>query len=1023
MDSTSTRGRAVRDRHLTQLISHQEPPVLTVLLSNPKPTLQNVFATVNRPITPEQRIRLAPQFPLRISWASGIWQSKMTAWHYTVNKCKTLQRLRRLKAVHSNTSVTLSPVKTTQVIYVLYDIRCVNRLYVGQTMTTAFDRFTGHVRAAKRDFRTDSETDLFHKHIARAGWQHFRIFPIEHIPGTFEDKHAFRRAATPRETFWKRTLHAFAPRGFCMEGKAKKKRSTVSRSQLYSGERRVQPTMDSQTNLHEGRQFISRLPDRKVTALFKRLQNSTFSAEGLRWHTRQNLMMMYDRLTDTDNTFWNVTGAQYREMKMAILSNLPAPTSQGKRGPTQIVVVQLFLHKEMERLGLGKIVADTALWNNLVPPAIKDRICRPILSYKYAEPVSRSFCNYAGVARMSETEVNKILNAPCQCESPSFKRFQDQSCGHVITTDTSILRNARLSDLMAKGTMFRATVHKKGLREGENLLNMIAADLISALKAWRKKVGICFSQQDAQRLQPWIDAVQMTARQALNTERGLTVETPKDLPTEEDKKRLAYLQRRFVFTTIDKAGNNFCVMCKKHYIATCLRELQGGVAYKISDLPVDACIVKGLEVCKQYNIEPLDKAKVANFHIRVKLHKEPIGYRFVAGSPNAPLTPISKWLTLAFKAIMPDTVDLWSEVVANIPGAPQDGNKSWVISDSDVIKDMCIKYNKRRGDRTPVNMSTYDFTSMYTTLSLDDLKERIGSLLKEIFERRRAASRTKFLVVDVDGSYCWQTSALKGLSPKKKSFSVEQLVEMLTHLVDNTFVSFAGKLWQQIVGIPMGTNCAGFIANLYCFTYELDFLKRVVSEGRWELARQLQNCTRYIDDLFNLGIPDFDSLRYLPEGIYPKDILELNVADAGHSVPYMDIFVRQNRRRGLITNIYDKRLDNKFKDVQVIRYPHIDSCLASMAKYGIVTSQMHRFARRCSLRSDFVYNNSLVIHRMIQKGYRVSLIWSFVRKFMNQHPTLFSRDHLGIWMRRFKCKLVQLQSGTIRPGPCGQICT
>ena len=101
------------------------------------------------------------------------------------------------------------------------------------------------------------------------------------------------------------------------------------------------------------------------------------------------------------------------------------------------------------------------------------------------------------------------------------------------------------------------------------------------------------------------------------------------------------------------------------------------------DVWVNCGIIKGLEVCKQYNIEPLDKAKIDNFHIRVKLHfhirvklhKEPKGFRFVAGSPNAPLTPVSKWLTLAaFKSIMPDTVDLWSEVVAKIPGAPQDGN-------------------------------------------------------------------------------------------------------------------------------------------------------------------------------------------------------------------------------------------------------------------------------------------------------------------------------------------------------------
>ena len=113
----------------------------------------------------------------------------------------------------------------------------------------------------------------------------------------------------------------------------------------------------------------------------------------------------------------------------------------------------------------------------------------------------------------------------------------------------------------------------------------------------------------------------------------------------------------------------------------------------------------------------------------------------------------------------------------------------------------------------------------------------------------------------------------------------------------------------------MGTNCAGFLANLYCFTYELDFIKRVVAGSKWELARQLQNCTRYIDDLFNLDIPEYDNLRYLPDGIYPKEVLELNVADAGHSVPYMDIVVRQNSRRGLITTIYDKRLDDQFSNV------------------------------------------------------------------------------------------------------------
>jgi hypothetical protein len=35
---------------------------------------------------------------------------------------------------------------------------------------------------------------------------------------------------------------------------------------------------------------------------------------------------------------------------------------------------------------------------------------------------------------------------------------------------------------------------------------------------------------------------------------------------------------------------------------------------------------------------------------------------------------------------------------------------------------------------------------------------------------------------------------------------------MLEFLIDNIFVSFGGTLFQQVVGIPIGTNCAPLLA-------------------------------------------------------------------------------------------------------------------------------------------------------------------------------------------------------------------
>jgi hypothetical protein len=48
----------------------------------------------------------------------------------------------------------------------------------------------------------------------------------------------------------------------------------------------------------------------------------------------------------------------------------------------------------------------------------------------------------------------------------------------------------------------------------------------------------------------------------------------------------------------------------------------------------------------------------------------------------------------------------------------------------------------------------------------------------------------------------------------KTCYSEEQVISMLEFLIDNIFVSFGGTLFQQVVGIPMGTNCAPLLTDL-----------------------------------------------------------------------------------------------------------------------------------------------------------------------------------------------------------------
>ena len=55
---------------------------------------------------------------------------------------------------------------------------------------------------------------------------------------------------------------------------------------------------------------------------------------------------------------------------------------------------------------------------------------------------------------------------------------------------------------------------------------------------------------------------------------------------------------------------------------------------------------------------------------------------------------------------------------------------------------------------------------------------------------------------------------------------------MLEFLVDIIFVVFWEKVFHQIVGIPMGTNCAPFQADIFLYSYEADFTLYLLSTGK-----------------------------------------------------------------------------------------------------------------------------------------------------------------------------------------------
>ena len=101
-------------------------------------------------------------------------------------------------------------------------------------------------------------------------------------------------------------------------------------------------------------------------------------------------------------------------------------------------------------------------------------------------------------------------------------------------------------------------------------------------------------------------------------------------------------------------------------------------------------------------------------------------------------------------------------------------------------------------------------------------------------------------------------------------------------LIDNIFVTFGGRVFQQTVGIPMGTNCAPLLADLFIYYYETDFIQELISKMDKNLAISFNFTFRYIDDVLSLN-----NLKFV-EQIYPIELQIKDTTDIVKSALYLD---------------------------------------------------------------------------------------------------------------------------------------
>jgi len=336
-------------------------------------------------------------------------------------------------------------------------------------------------------------------------------------------------------------------------------------------------------------------------------------------------------------------------------------------------------------------------------------------------------------------------------------------------------------------------------------------------------------------------------------------------------KFIADFHKRFVVTLVDKLGTALVAVCLKYFVEVVIKDLEESGFFTLlmeSEEEILERVKSALEAkFGSYVLE--ERQRLAYASTLVKMHKNPISWRFYASCAAYQCKRVGAWLTALCRGFEDDVQTLWTNMIER--GGLQGGgrDKVWFIKNSYPVVDMMCEFNQARVSvedfRRAGGVTSMDCTRMYSNMPQDDLKEKLVWLLRRVWRLhfRPPANQAAMPFEDARVDYpeylpvlkifknkgpksVWYRSmqdaqaanqgSLKGAGPegedKRKGdyllFSLALAEEMVEFLIDNAYVRGFDMIFRQSGGMPIGVSPGVYFANFYLFVYELLFLTQLV---------------------------------------------------------------------------------------------------------------------------------------------------------------------------------------------------
>ena len=167
----------------------------------------------------------------------------------------------------------------------------------------------------------------------------------------------------------------------------------------------------------------------------------------------------------------------------------------------------------------------------------------------------------------------------------------------------------------------------------------------------------------------------------------------------------------------------------------------------------------------------------------------------------------------------------------------------WILKNSKELLE-----NLKAQSLTSVNgIKSFGFSTLNTTIPHDKMKSKLKEIINQCFFHKNGSRRFQYVVIGYK-----DTDFVRDHSDVPQKYSDADVIKMLEYLINNIFVEFGGRIFQQIIGIPMGTKCVPSLADLFLYSYEAEIVQSFLKASKKRLAQQFNFTYRYIDDVLSL---------------------------------------------------------------------------------------------------------------------------------------------------------------------------